>query len=112
MADGLITDAQVDAILDELNAGDAGLQDLDRWAAQSPIQPDRVIVGPDITYVRLAGRAEHGGAVVLLHFEHSWERATQGPPAPRLHDLARRRIQREGTPVAHIRERRRAADRP
>ncbi len=98
-ADAVITDAQVRAILDELNAGDAGLHDLDRWAARSACKPDRVIVGPDITYVRLAGRAEHGGPVILMYVEQAWEQATRKPASPRVHDIGRHRAQRR-SPVA------------
>lgn len=74
-ADLLITDARVDGILAELNESGAGPEHIDHWAARSDIKPDRVVHGPDITYVRLAGQAEEGGPVVLMHFERMWERA-------------------------------------
>ncbi|ROR64994.1 hypothetical protein [Agrococcus jenensis] len=111
VTDTLLTDALVGAILDELNEGDAGLQDLDRWAAQSSIKPDRVIVGPDITYVRLAGEAEHGGPVILMHVEHTWERAAPRPLAPRVDDLALHRARRRIAAGTRVREARRAASR-
>ncbi|MET4099323.1 hypothetical protein ABIB37_001560 [Agrococcus sp. UYP10] len=107
----LITDALVGAILDDLNEGDGGLQDLDRWAARSSVKPDRVIVGPDATYVRLAGEAEHGGPVILVHVEHSWERATPRPLAPRVDDLALHRARRRSASGTRVRETRRAASR-
>lgn len=111
VTDALITDALVGAILDDLNQGDAGLQDLDRWAARSSVKPDRVIVGPDITYVRLAGKAEHGGPVILMHVEHSWERATPRSLVPRVDDLALHRAQRRSTSAIRWRDTRRAASR-
>ncbi len=74
-ADGLITDARVDEILADLNASGAGLDSLEHWAARSGLKPDRIIHGPDISYVRLTGEAEGGGPVVLMHFERVWERA-------------------------------------
>ncbi|MGM1029425.1 MAG: hypothetical protein ACQEWM_06060 [Actinomycetota bacterium] len=81
--DDLIDDACVDRILAELNASAPGLEGLDAWAASALITTDRIIEGPDVTYVRLVGEAEHGGPIVLLHFEGMWERATKSsPPSP------------------------------
>jgi|GEM_PF-1655477 len=111
VTDAPITDALVGAILDDLNEGDAGLQDLDRWAARSSVKPDRVILGPDVTYVRLAGEAEHGGPVILMHVEDSWERATPGPLAPRVDDLALHRAQRRSASGTRARGTRRTAGR-
>lgn len=79
----LIADACVDEILTELNASDPGLDGLDKWAERSDLKTDRIIAGPDITYVRLVGQAEQGGPIVLMYFEGVWERATKSsPPVP------------------------------
>lgn len=91
----------VRTILDDLNAGDAGLEDLDRWAERSSCKPDRIILGPGTAYVRLAGRAERGGPVVLVYAERAWTRATRTPAAPPVADLARHRALRRSAPLRH-----------
>lgn len=82
VTDILVTDAHVDEILAELNASGSGSQGLDDLVARSDVKPDRIIEGPDITYVRLVGRAEGGGPVVILRFEGIWERAMKSAPIP------------------------------
>lgn len=79
----LITDARIDSILTELDARGSDMAALDTLAAGSDVAVDRVVEGPDITYARLAGHAEDGGPIVLMHFEGLWERATKaGSPLP------------------------------
>lgn len=82
-AQALITDAHVDAILTVLNASEPGLESLDELTSRTCLRSDRVIEGPDVTYVRLVGEAEEGGPIVLVHFEGVWERATRtSSPSP------------------------------
>lgn len=80
--DALIADAHVDAILAALNASESGLKSLEDLTSRTCLRSDRIIEGPDITYVRLVGQAEQGGPIVLVHFEGIWERATSSSPPP------------------------------
>lgn len=75
-----IADVCIDEILHDLNTSRRGVHALDRWSTRSGVKPDRIIEGPDVTYVRLSGRAETGGPVVLTYFEGVWERATTTRP--------------------------------
>lgn len=80
--DVLIHDACVHELLADLNASGSGVGRLDDLLARSDIETDRIIVGPDVTYVRLAGTAVAGGPVVILLFEGIWERATKRTTHP------------------------------
>lgn len=69
------TDADIDAILDDLNATATDPQQVHAWAARSGISVTRAVAIPDLTYVRLAGKDEAGGYIVLMLLDGTWERA-------------------------------------
>lgn len=97
-SDAVISDARVDQIVEELNASGRGLDCLESWAAESSGRADRVIEGPDVAYVRLAGRAEGGGPVIIAYFEGAWERATnRAPTTSDLEDARARKVSRVAT---------------
>ncbi|MGM1029427.1 MAG: hypothetical protein ACQEWM_06070 [Actinomycetota bacterium] len=80
-SDVTIPASVVDSLLAGLNASGAVPRTVEDWTARWRIDADRVIEGPDITYVRLVGRAEQGGPIVLMHVEGVWERAMKHSPA-------------------------------
>lgn len=69
------TDADIDAIVDDLNATATDAERVHAWAARSGVPITRAVAIPDLTYVRLAGKDESGGYIVLMLLDGTWERA-------------------------------------
>ncbi|MET4098132.1 arsenate reductase-like glutaredoxin family protein [Agrococcus sp. UYP10] len=68
------SDADIDAILADLTAHVPEQHQLRAWASECGIPVKRVVATPDLTYVRLAGKDETGGYVVLMLLDGMWER--------------------------------------
>lgn len=69
------TDAQIRAIVANLNDSVAGVETLRGWVARSRLDPAALGETPDRAYLHLAGVDGHGRPVVLVLEEHRWSRA-------------------------------------
>lgn len=71
------TDAQIRAIVANLNESVTGVETLRGWVARSCLDPGALEETPERAYLHLAGADRHGRPVVLV-FEleqHRWSRA-------------------------------------
>lgn len=69
------TDAQIDAILVDLNANVPRLRTLQAWAEGTATGAIKIREGDDVSYIRLAAHDGAGKPVVLIRIDHLWERA-------------------------------------
>ncbi len=69
------TDAQVRAIVANLNASETGVEALRSWVARSCLDADALEETAGRAYLHICGVDSRGRAVVLMLEQHRWSRA-------------------------------------
>jgi hypothetical protein len=69
------SEAEIAAILAELNRQVQQPSQLQRWSASTDIPLRRTVASGDLTYVGLAGTDHAGDPIVLMLIEGMWDRA-------------------------------------
>lgn len=70
------TDAQIRAIVANLNASVTGIETLRGWVARSCLDANALVETPGRAYLYLSGVDSRGRPVVLMLEQHRWSRAS------------------------------------